>query len=104
LAGMAVLHERGVRPPIAAETIALIRQMATDNRTWGAERIRGELLKLHIHVARRPPSYLSSSSLKTNGWTNRPGQQPQRMIVGGIFIPFLRDIVHATIADPLLRP
>jgi transposase InsO family protein len=40
------------RLPIAAETIALIRQMATDNRTWGAERIRGELLKLHIRVAK----------------------------------------------------
>jgi hypothetical protein len=40
------------RPPIAAETIALIRQMAADNRTWGAERIRGELLKLHLHVAK----------------------------------------------------
>src|SRR5215469_4780121 len=33
------------QPKIAAETIALIRQMAKDNRLWGAERIRGELLK-----------------------------------------------------------
>jgi hypothetical protein len=32
------------RPPLAAETIALIRQMAAANCTWGAERIRGELL------------------------------------------------------------
>jgi transposase InsO family protein len=40
------------RPPIVAETIALIRQMAADNRTWGAERIRGELLKLHLHVTK----------------------------------------------------
>jgi hypothetical protein len=30
--------------------------------------------------------------------------QPQRMIVGGIFIPFLRDIVHDTIEDPLASP
>jgi len=40
------------RPPIAAETIALIREMAAANRLWGAERIRGELLKLNIRVAK----------------------------------------------------
>src|SRR5215472_2862142 len=33
------------KPKVAEETIALIRQMAKDNRLWGAERIRGELLK-----------------------------------------------------------
>ncbi len=38
---------------VAAETIALIRQMATENRLWGAERIRGELLKLGIQVCKR---------------------------------------------------
>lgn len=40
------------RPPIAPETISLIREMAAAHRTWGAERIRGELLKLHIQVAK----------------------------------------------------
>ncbi len=40
-------------PKVAAETIALIRQMAKDNRLWGAERIRGELLKLGIRVSKR---------------------------------------------------
>ncbi len=40
------------RPPRAPETIALIREMALANRTWGAERIRGELLKLEIRVAK----------------------------------------------------
>src|SRR5919199_1321093 len=39
------------RPPLAPETIALIREMAAANRLWGAERIRGELLKLDIRVA-----------------------------------------------------
>ena len=34
------------------ETIALIREMAAANRLWGAERIRGELLKLDIRVAK----------------------------------------------------
>ena len=31
------------RPPLAPETVALIREMAVANRLWGAERIRGEL-------------------------------------------------------------
>ena len=31
----------------------MIKQMARDNRLWGAERIRGELLKLGIHVCKR---------------------------------------------------
>jgi putative transposase len=35
---------------IPAKTVALIQAMARDNRLWGAERIRGELLKLGIHV------------------------------------------------------
>jgi putative transposase len=41
------------RPPLSAQTVALIRQMATDNPLWGAERIRGELAKLGLHVAKR---------------------------------------------------
>jgi putative transposase len=40
------------RPPLAPETVALIREMAGANRLWGAERIRGELLKLGIRVAK----------------------------------------------------
>ena len=38
---------------ISQETVALIREMARDNRLWGAERIRGELLKLGIRVCKR---------------------------------------------------
>ncbi len=41
------------KPRIAPETIALIRRMAKENRLWGAERIRGELLKLGIEVSKR---------------------------------------------------
>jgi len=41
------------KPKVAAETIALIREMATENRLWGAERIRGELLKLGMYVCKR---------------------------------------------------
>ena len=36
------------RPRLAAETRALIERMARDNPAWGAERIRGELLKLGL--------------------------------------------------------
>ncbi len=35
------------------DVIALIHRMAAENVTWGAERIRGELLKLGIRVAKR---------------------------------------------------
>jgi hypothetical protein len=40
-------------PRISAENVALIKEMARDNRLWGAERIRGELLKLGIRVCKR---------------------------------------------------
>jgi len=37
---------------VSAETIALIGEMAAANRLWGAERIRGELLKVNLRVAK----------------------------------------------------
>jgi putative transposase len=40
------------RPPLADDLVALIRQMVKENLTWGAERIRGELLKLGIRVSK----------------------------------------------------
>ncbi len=40
-------------PKIPTETITLIKEMATNNRLWGAERIQGELLKVGITVAKR---------------------------------------------------
>src|SRR5260370_6304437 len=42
-----------LRPRISQETVTLIKEMARDNRLWGAERIRGELLKLGLHVSKR---------------------------------------------------
>jgi putative transposase len=41
------------KPRLSPETISLIKEMAANNRFWGAERIRGELLKLDIRVSKR---------------------------------------------------
>jgi putative transposase len=45
------VHAR--KPKLSPETISLIKEMAANNRLWGAERIRGELLKLDIRVSKR---------------------------------------------------
>ncbi|MBW2527533.1 MAG: integrase [Deltaproteobacteria bacterium] len=57
-AGFYVFSRRGWRtkctsPRIASNTIDLIKRMAVDNHLWGAERIRGELLKLGARVSKR---------------------------------------------------
>ncbi|MBZ0295170.1 MAG: integrase core domain-containing protein [Anaerolineae bacterium] len=39
--------------PLPEETIDLIKEMAINNRLWGAERIHGELLKLGLHASKR---------------------------------------------------
>jgi putative transposase len=45
---------RSRRPKLSLETINLIiKEMAAKNRLWGAERIRGELLKLDIQMSKR---------------------------------------------------
>ena len=44
-------QKRG-RLPLTHDTVALIRRMAEENRSWGAEWIRGELLKLGIRVSK----------------------------------------------------
>jgi transposase InsO family protein len=38
---------------IPAETVNLIQRMAAENRLWGADRLRGELLKLDVRVSKR---------------------------------------------------
>jgi transposase InsO family protein len=45
-------HARPGRPRLNQDLIRLIQQMATENPSWGAERIRGELLKLGIQIAK----------------------------------------------------
>ncbi len=50
---------RATSSRIPAETVARIRRMATANRLWGADRIRGELLKLDVRVSERTIQELS---------------------------------------------
>ncbi len=56
------------RPRLGAEIRALIVRMASENPTWGAPRIHGELLKLGFRVSQRTMSrYLSHSLAEWRG-------------------------------------
>jgi putative transposase len=58
------------KPKLSSETINLIKEMATNNRLWGAERIRGELLKLDIRRSQTDhPKVYEADSAKTSPWT-----------------------------------
>jgi putative transposase len=46
-------HQPGGRPRLSADVRDLIATMSRDNPLWGAERLRGELLKLGITVSNR---------------------------------------------------
>jgi hypothetical protein len=61
-------HSRKLR--LSLETISLIKQMAANNRLWGAERIRGELLKLDIWRSQtNHPKVYAADSSQTSPWT-----------------------------------
>jgi hypothetical protein len=58
------------KPPLNGDIVSLIKQMAQENRTWGAERIRGELLKLGVQV--------SKSTIQKYIWeVRKPGSPKQ---------------------------
>ena len=58
------------KPKIPDETIALIHTMALNNRLWGAERIRGELLKLGMHVSKRTiQKYMQTGRIRPSSQT-----------------------------------
>jgi hypothetical protein len=68
------------RPRASADVRELIATMASENPTWGAERIRGELLKLGIvlskrsvqHYRRRGPARPPSQGWRTFLRNHRP--------------------------------
>jgi putative transposase len=45
-------RQKGGRAPPGEDIVALIKRMAVENQSWGADRIRGELLKLGLRVAK----------------------------------------------------
>jgi putative transposase len=49
------------RPPVSTEIAALIERFATENTSWGYQRIQGELLKLG-HRATGPPGHRATAS------------------------------------------
>ncbi len=59
---------------LPAETIELIKQMARENRLWGAERIRGELLKLDIRVCKRTVQKYMRQALRPGPSKHEPNQ------------------------------
>jgi hypothetical protein len=64
-------NSRGGRPRIEMELRALIRQMSTENRLWGAPRIHGELLKLGFSVAQ---STVAKYMVKRRGHPAKDGE------------------------------
>jgi len=59
-------HKQG-KPKISPETSELIRKMAKENRLWGADRIRGDLLKLDIQVCKHTiQKYLLKARITPN--------------------------------------
>ena len=65
-------------PKVPAETISMIKEMAANNRLWGAARIRGELLKLNIKVAKRTVQrYMRQAGHRDR--MVRPGQPSSRI-------------------------
>ena len=75
--------------PLPTTTIDLLRRMARDNPLWGAERIRGELLKLDPRVSKRTvQKYLARDH------SPRPSGQP--------WATFLRNHAYETWACDFL--
>ena len=82
------------RPKLSPETIVLIKEMVANNRLWGAERIRGEFLKLGIRVSQTDHSEIYEASSPTSSpWAeleDLPAQSCGRG-VGGVGLRFPSD-------------
>lgn len=62
------------KPNLPPETVELIQRMAVENRLWGAERIRGELLKLDIRVCKRTIQKYMHETRKQGPSEGKPNQ------------------------------
>jgi hypothetical protein len=75
---------RARKPKLSPETIALIKKLAANNRLWGAERIRGELLKLDVRRSQTDASEIDApGSPRTSWWADLSPQSCGRG-VGGV--------------------
>ena len=79
-------------------TIDLIQQMARDNPLWGAERIRGELLKLGIRVGKRTVQKYMQQAPRSRP----PGQSWPTFLRNHAGAIWACDFLHVT--DLLFRP
>jgi hypothetical protein len=71
-------------PRVPPDVVDLIRRMATENRLWGAERIRGELLKLDIAVAKRTiQRYMSKAAARRPTVSVGPPFSVRRQLASG---------------------
>src|SRR5215468_6918217 len=103
-AGFQRFWRRRSRPrttsPLPRETVDLIRDMAARGRLWGAERIRGELLKLGIKVSKRTiQKYMRSVRGRSGGgqsWATFV-KTPRRTDVGVRLHPDSRSLVPASL-------
>jgi hypothetical protein len=77
-------------PRIGTETIELIRRLALENRLWGAERIRGELLKIGVRVSKRTIQKYMRRARGPRPW-------------GQSWSTFLRNHLHQTWACDFLQ-
>lgn len=64
--------QRTGRPPVATEIATLIERLATENTTWGYQRIQGEFLKLGHRV--------SASTIKIPPRTSRANAYAERFV------------------------
>ncbi len=62
-------------PRLSSETISLIQEMAANNQLWGAERIRGELLKLDIRRSQTDYSEVHETDSRHFELVDRTGKR-----------------------------
>jgi hypothetical protein len=64
------------RSPLTKETIEQIERTSRENRIWGAERIRGELLKLGIYFSKRTIQKVHATrKWHTSEWCTRESHE-----------------------------